>query len=108
MKTMETQRAVVTPDEIREWFDRLSSVVDGIPRQFVFNMDEAGCSDHSDSREVGVIAPIEYPKPWVPIPYERHSAFFTFVACIAADGFRIKPSATVHRAIAERELKSHR
>jgi hypothetical protein len=50
--TMETERVSVNPDEISVWFKRVSSIVDGIPREFVFNTDETGCLDHTDSREV--------------------------------------------------------
>jgi hypothetical protein len=42
-RPMEVERVAVNPDEIHEWFDRLSSVVEGIPREFVLNMDETGC-----------------------------------------------------------------
>jgi hypothetical protein len=94
---MEAERVAGNPDETFAWFNRLSFVVDGIPREFVFNMDEIGCSDHTDSREVRVIAPIDYPDPWVPVPSDRHSNHSTFVACIAADGFQMKPFAIVPR-----------
>jgi hypothetical protein len=67
-RPMEVERVAVSPDQISEWFDRLSSIVDGIPREFVFNMDETGCSDSTDSREVRVIAPIGYPEPWIAVP----------------------------------------
>jgi hypothetical protein len=39
---MEAERVAVNPDEISAWFERLSSMVDGVPREFLFNMDETG------------------------------------------------------------------
>jgi hypothetical protein len=102
---MEAERVAVDPGEILAWFDRLRNVVDGVPREFVFNMDETGCSDQSDSRELRVIAPIAYRDPSVRVPYDRHSKRCSFVACIAADGFRMKPFAIVHRVTAEKEIK---
>jgi hypothetical protein len=104
-RPMEAERVAVNPDEISAWFDRLRSIVDGIPREFVFNMDETGCSDSTDSREVRVIAPIGYPQPWIAVPFDRHSKRSTFVACIAADGYRMKPFVIVPRVTAEKELK---
>jgi hypothetical protein len=68
-------------------------------------VDETGCSDHSDSRQVHVIVPIDCQELWIPVPWDRHSKRSTFVACIAATGFRMKPFAIVDRATAERELK---
>jgi hypothetical protein len=89
--SMERRRVAVNPDEISAWFNRISSIVDGIPSEFVFNVDETRCSDHIDSREVRVIASIDYLDPSVLVPYDRHSKRSTFVACITADGFRMKP-----------------
>jgi hypothetical protein len=104
-RPMEAERVAVNPDEISAWFDRLRTIVDGIPRGFVFNMDETGCSDYTDSREVRVIAPIGDPEPWIAVPSDRHSKRSTFVACIAADGFRMKPFVIVPRVTAEKELR---
>jgi hypothetical protein len=36
----EAERIAVDPDQISTWVNRLSSIVDGIRRAFVFNMDE--------------------------------------------------------------------
>jgi hypothetical protein len=102
---MEVERVAVNPTEISAWFSLLSSIVDGIPLEFVFNMDAAECSDHTDSQEVRVIAPIDYPDPSVPIPYDRHSKRSTLVACIAEDGFRMMAFAMVPRFTAEKELR---
>jgi hypothetical protein len=49
---MEAERVAMNPDEISAWFNRLRPLVDGIPRRFVFSIDEAECSNHTDSREV--------------------------------------------------------
>jgi hypothetical protein len=101
---IEAERVAVNPDEISAWCNRLSSIVDSIPHEFVFNMDETECSNHSNSWEIRVMAPIDYPDPWIPVPYDRYSKRSTFVACIAADGFRTKPFAIVPRFTAEKKL----
>jgi hypothetical protein len=61
-----------------------------VPREFLFNLDEIDCSDHSDSREIRVIVPIDYREPSIPVLFDRHSKRSIFVACIAADGFQMK------------------
>jgi hypothetical protein len=58
-----------------------------------------------DSRQVRVIAPVNDPNRSVPIPDDRHSKLSTLVACIAADGFRMKHFVIVPRITAEKELK---
>jgi hypothetical protein len=102
---MEAKRVDVNSAEIYAWFERLSTMVDGVLRAFLFNMDEIGCSDHPDSREVRVIVSIDFAEPSVPVPFERHSKRSTFVACIAADRFRMKLFVIVDRVIAEKELQ---
>jgi hypothetical protein len=102
---MKAERVAVYPDEIPAWLERLNSMVDGVPREFLSKMDEIGCSDPSDSREVRVIVLIDHREPLVPVPFDRHSKRFTFVACSAADGFRMKPFAFLDRVAAEKELQ---
>jgi hypothetical protein len=47
-RPMEAKRTAINPDETSEWFDGLSYA--GVsPREFVFNVDQPGCSGHSDS-----------------------------------------------------------
>jgi hypothetical protein len=101
----ESERVSVDPGEIEAWFNKLEEKVQGIPRAFVFNVDETGCSEYSDSREVRALVPIDYPAPSVPVPVNRHSKRSTLTACIAADGFRAKPFLIVSRATAENELR---
>jgi hypothetical protein len=51
-RPMEAKQVAVNPDEISAWFNHLGASVDRITREFVFNMDETGFSDHTDSGEV--------------------------------------------------------
>jgi hypothetical protein len=68
-------------------------------------MDEAGYSDHTDSREVRVIALIDDPDPSIPVPHDRHSKRSTFVACLSADRLQVKRFAIVPRFTTEKELR---
>jgi predicted nucleic-acid-binding Zn-ribbon protein len=80
-------------------------MVDGVPRECPFNMDEIGCSGYSDSREIRMIVPIDYGEPSFPGPFDWHSKRSTFVTYIAADGFRMKPFSDVDRVTAKKELQ---
>jgi hypothetical protein len=48
----EWQRVAVDPGEIEAWLNKFEEKVQGIPRTFVFNVYETGCSGYSvtDSR----------------------------------------------------------
>jgi hypothetical protein len=53
---------------------------------------------------VTVVVPIDYPDPSVPVPVNRHTKRSTLTACIAADGYRMKPFVIVDRATMEAEV----
>jgi hypothetical protein len=48
---MERDPVRVDPAAIQAWFEELARQVDGVPRGFVFNVDETGCSNHTHSDE---------------------------------------------------------
>jgi hypothetical protein len=76
----------------------------GVSRRFVFNVDETGCSEHIDSHEMIVVVPIDYPDPSVPVPVNRPTQLSILTACIAADGYQMKPFIIVDRATLETEV----
>jgi hypothetical protein len=91
-------------NETDAWYNILSEKLMGVSRRFVFKVDETGCSEHIDSHEVTVVVSIDYPDPSVPVPVNRHTKRFTLTACIAADGYRMKPIVMVDRATVEAEV----
>jgi hypothetical protein len=101
---MESERVHVDPAAIDAWFDDLERRVHAIPRGFVFNVDEAGCSEQGDKREVTVLVPRDYARPSIEVPFDRHSKRSTLTACIAADGYRMKPFIIVDRVTMESEM----
>jgi hypothetical protein len=102
---MEAEQVAVDPNENSAWLKRPNSIVDPVPGEFLFNMDETGCLDHFNSREVRVIVSIDYGEPSVPVPFDRHSKRSTLVAYTAADGFRMKPFGIADRVTAEKKLQ---
>jgi hypothetical protein len=79
-----------------------------VPLDLIFNVDEKGCSEHGDRREVKVIVPLEHPDPSLYLLFDRHAKLSTLTASIAPEGFGLKPLMIVHRLTAERELKYDR
>jgi hypothetical protein len=66
------------------------------------NVDKTGCSDFCTSREVKVLVPSEYEEDAISVSVGRNSKRSTMTACIAADGFRMKPFTIVDRTTAEK------
>jgi hypothetical protein len=52
---MEAQRLAMDPEEIDRWFHGVTRVIEGIPREFVLNVDETACSGFSDAHEIKVV-----------------------------------------------------
>jgi hypothetical protein len=101
---MESERVAVDPAVLDEWFRDLAQRVEGVPRQFIFNVDETGCSDYADRREITVLVPACSTAKSVPVPVDRHAKRSTLTACIGADGFRMRPFVIVSRVTAEKDL----
>jgi hypothetical protein len=101
---MEAERARVDPAEIDHWFDDLTRAIEGVPRKFIFNVDETGCSEYSDAHEIKVIVPDSHPDDTIPVPVNRHSKRASMVACIAADGYRMKPFIILERKTIETDI----
>jgi hypothetical protein len=87
-----------------EWYADLGRRIAGVSGQFVFKVDETGCSDFGDKRETTVLVPSTSEARSVRIPVDRHAKRSTLTACIAADSYRERPFVIVERHTAEMEL----
>jgi hypothetical protein len=103
-RPMEEERIQVDTKEILLFFRRLATAIDSVPRRFVFNVDETGCMDYSDRREITVVVPASYDGRSIPIPVSRHTKRSTLPGCIAADGYRMKPFIILARKRMEAEV----
>jgi hypothetical protein len=101
---IEEERAAVTVDQINEWLEKLVAAIDGVPRKFIFNMDETGCIEHVDTHRHKVVVPFSFPNKVIPVPVNRHDKRATMAVCIAADGFRMKPFVIIPRKTVEQEV----
>jgi hypothetical protein len=93
---------------LAEWYADWGRRIAGVPRQFVFNVDETGRTDFGDKRETTVLVPSTCEGRSVRITVDRHAKRSTPTACIAADGYRARPFVIVEGHTAEMELSSYR
>jgi hypothetical protein len=100
----DSERLAVDASEMDVCYNILGEKLMGISRRFVFNVDETRCSEHIDSQEATVVLPIDYPDPSLPIPVNLPTKRSTLTACIAADGYQMKPFVIVDRATVGAEV----
>jgi hypothetical protein len=103
-KPMERQRLEVSPEELIEFYDRLRTVMTGLPADMVFNLDEAGYQEWSDRTDIKVIVPESYPDDTVGVPYNRSDSRSSMLVCVSASGASLQPLILVPRATTEQEL----
>jgi hypothetical protein len=94
---MESDSVAVDPAVVKELYRCLAEKIDHVPRWFIFNVDEIGRADFAATREVKVVVPWDFERNSTPVPVDRHVKRATFTACIAADGFRMRPFVIVDR-----------
>jgi hypothetical protein len=100
----EAERVAVDPAALAARYAGLGRRIAVVLCQFVFNVDEAGCSDFGHKRETTVLAPSTCEARSVRIPVDRHGKRSTITARIAADGYRARPFVLVERVAAEMKL----
>jgi hypothetical protein len=101
---MERTRVMANDEAIDAYYERVSTLLPGIPRAFVVNADESGFADYTDARPETVVVPSDYPLDHIFIPADRSIKRSTLVAAIAADGTGLKPLIIVPRLTIEREV----
>ncbi|KAK8885460.1 hypothetical protein M9Y10_040908 [Tritrichomonas musculus] len=62
--------------------DTLGRSINGLPIQFIFNIDEMGVSEFEDGGERTVIVPVDYPHSRTPYPISRSEKHATCLSCI--------------------------
>jgi hypothetical protein len=75
-----------------------------VPREFIFNVDETGCDEFVDSKNVPVLVPTAHKGDHVDIPINRQSKRATLTACIAADGSALKPFVILPRETIDEDI----
>jgi hypothetical protein len=101
---MERTRVMVNADAIDAYYERISTLLIGIPCAFLENADESGFADSPDARPETVVVPADYPLDYIYIAADRSIKKSTLVAAIAADGTGLKPLIIFRRLTIERKL----
>jgi hypothetical protein len=98
-------RVHTSDEEIKSFYIEISKLIRTIPSSFIFNVDEKGCSDWVDKRELQVIVPADYHSDVIDIPIDRNSKRSTLTACISADGAAMKFFIIVDRVTIDDQLR---
>ena len=104
---MEQSRINVSPEEIDGWYDYLNFSIEGIPGEFIFNIDETGCQEWNDAARVKVMVPRTYEGNTIPVPKNKNMKRSTLVAAIAADGSTLTPMVIISRSTIENEIQKY-
>ena len=101
---MEKNRIEVNIDDLKQKYNELDNHLKNIPGEFVFNVDESGCSEWIDAQAIKVLVPSDFANSSIKIPKDRNSKRVSLVGCIAADGEALKPMLIIPRKTIESEL----
>lgn len=103
-KAQEDGRFYVCPNEIEENLNLLASEVNGVPPDFVFNLDEVGCHDFADAHDKYVIAPITYDESSTTYPVTRQNKRCSAIVCISLNGLACRPQITIPRVTVDSQI----
>jgi hypothetical protein len=103
---MDNSRVHCDQRAVADFYDELEAVIDGIPAEFVYNVDEGGCSEWADRpAEMIVLVPADFDQDRIFVPTDRHSKRSTMVGCIAGDGSAMKMMIIVDIVTMEDDLQ---
>jgi hypothetical protein len=75
-----------------------------VPRDFIFNVDETGCGEYIDSKNVTILIPTAHKGEKINITVHRQCKRATLTACIAVDGSVVKPFVILPRETIDEEI----
>lgn len=104
---MQQERLTVDLPEIENNLIDLSNKINGIPIQFIFNLDETGIVEYEDAQKKFVIVPFNYPKKTAPYPVNRSEKHSSCLVCISMEGMFGIPQITVQRVTIDSEIYDH-
>ena len=101
---LEDKRFESSITDIENNLNLLSRSINGIPIEFIFNLDEMGVSEFEDGREKVVIVPIDYRFTTAPYPVCRVEKHSTCLACINCNGLFCPPQYILQRSTIDSEI----
>jgi hypothetical protein len=101
---IDSNRAEIDLKQIKTWYTELNDLLKTVPREFIFNVNESGCDEYVDSKNLSVIVPDEHKSTQVEIPVHPQTKRATLTACISADGSTLKPFVILPRETIDEEI----
>ena len=72
---MEKNRIEVNIDDLKQKYNELDNHLKNIPGEFVFNVDESGCSEWIDAQAIKVLVPSDLHTHTVCVPYYKAAPY---------------------------------
>ncbi len=103
---MEDNRVNCSIESIEKYYNDLEQLLQSrvIPSAFIFNIDEAGFAERTDSANISVVVPADAKEDEIKVPIDRQGKRASLLAGISADGDTLTPAIVVHRKTIETEL----
>ena len=103
-KPMEDKRLECNTFELELNINTLSSLIEGVPIHFIYNVDEMGHQDYADSHTKFVIVPNDFEGLVAPYSVSRKGQRCSCLACINPNGLASIPQFIVPRATIDEEM----
>ena len=100
----DADRIEVSIIDIENNLNILRNEVQGVPPNFVFNLDEVGCHDFVDASKKWVIVPKSFDSSPISHPVKRCGKRASAIVCISASGLACIPQIVVPRATIDSEI----
>lgn len=101
---MEQLRMEVPTELIEQNINQLRQEIEGVPLEFIMNLDEMGQQDFADAETKTVIVPHGYEDSFAPYPIERKGDRSTVLVCINDLGIVGRPLFAVKRTYGDLEI----
>ena len=101
---MDSKRLEANINDIEDNLNHLKELVEGVPMDFIYNLDEVGIQEWADSEQKTVIVPANYEKASAPYEVNRNSKRSSILVCVSPNGLVGVPQYCVQRKTIDSEL----
>lgn len=101
---MDSLRLDANINDIEDNLNNLKELVEGVPINFIFNLDEVGIQEWADAQQQTVIVPSNYEKSTAPYEANRNGKRSSILVCISPNGLVGVPQYCVQRKTIDSEL----
>lgn len=103
---MEDNQVNCSIESIEKYYNDFEQLLESriIPSAFIFNIDEVGFAEWSDSAHISVVVPADAKEDEIKVPIDCQGKQASFLAGISANSDTLTPAITVPRKTIETEL----